>query len=243
MRKLRNILIIALTVALLAAGSLLPMTAAQMQDKNTANVVQYADIEALQLKLEEEVMSMTFHEKLRLLTNGTGVELSNEVTQISETDILEATNAALLPYMQVFFGKPLDNDYLHYNHAMAYDEHNPARLCYYWYVQLSLDTSYTDYISVVLDDESGKILAIEMMDPDFNIDASYLQDLQYNLAALYFDSLGLSPDTAWPAAVDTAPVEEGNVIVASSYQLVDAIYGEVVIEIGVHTDGFYIYIA
>ena len=243
MGKVKNALAILLAIILLAGGSLLPVAAARFQDKTTTNVVRYENIEALQLRLEENVMSVTFYEKLRLITNGAAIEIPDGEVELPKEGILEMTNAALLPYMNLFFGKPLDNDYLHYIKYMVYDESNPARLCYFWHVEMSLDASYTDHIVVALDDESGKILAIEVADPDFNIDESYLQELQENLAALYFESLGLSPALAWPVYVDAASERgDGNLCVAAGYQLTDAVYGEVTIEIGVHTDGFYIYI-
>ena len=246
MRKVKNAFIILLAVLLLGTGGVLPMEAARLQDQTTTNVVRYESIDALQLKLEqaEDTMSMSFYEKLYLISNGEGIELPDGELELSQENVLEMTNAALLPYMNIFFGKPLDNDYLHYNKAMVYDARNPARLYYFWYVEMSLDASYTDRIVVALDDESGKILAMEVTDPDFNIDESYLQELQENLAALYFETLSLTPVSAWPVYVDSASDRgEENLCVAAAYQLTDTVYGEVTIEIGVHTDGFYINIA
>lgn len=243
MRKVKNVLVILLTLLLLAAGSLLPMGAAYMQDKNTANVVQYADIEALQLKLEEEVLSMTYMEKMQLLMHGMAMEVPGEKTKITEANILEATYTALTPYMELYFGKGLDNDYIEYYPVMVYDETDPSRFCYYWHVLLSLDESLADSTSVILDDETGKILAIEMIDPDFDIDEAYLQELQYAVADTYFGDLGIDPDASWQQAVEEGRAyDSGNVGIVTMYQFVDTLYGEVNLEICVHTDGFYIYL-
>ena len=66
MLKVKNILLVLLTVVLLIGGSLLPVAATHIQDKATTNVVQYENIEALQLRLEEKVLSMTYPEKMLL---------------------------------------------------------------------------------------------------------------------------------------------------------------------------------
>ena len=88
------------------------MGAAHMQDAATANVVQYADIEALRLKLEEEVLSMTFLEKIFLIMHGMGVEVNDENTVIKENEVLKVLDKALMPYQELFFGKAFDNDYI-----------------------------------------------------------------------------------------------------------------------------------
>lgn len=243
MRKIKTALTVLLTLLLLAAGSLLPMAAAQLQDKKTANVVQYADIEALQLKLEEEVLSMTFQEKIFLIMHGMGVEVNDENTKIKENDVIETTYAALTPYMELFFGKSFDNDYIHYYPVMVYDEGDPTRHAYYWYVTMSLDVSHDDQVILVLDDETGKLLAVGVTDSEMDIAEPYLQELQYGLSTIYLSELGIAPVAEWP--LETAAVEEnearGISVVAANYQFIDTLYGEVNIEIGVRTDGFYIY--
>ena len=66
MGKVKNLLAILLTAVLLIGGSLLPVAATRFQDKTTTNVVQYENIEALQLRLEEEALSLTYQEKIFL---------------------------------------------------------------------------------------------------------------------------------------------------------------------------------
>lgn len=243
MRKVKNAAIVLLTLILLAVGSLLPAAAAHFQDSKTTNVVQYESIEALQLKLEEDVPALTFHEKLQLISSGVGMEVTDANTRLKEKDIMEAAYTALVPYMELFFGKPLDHDLLKYGAAMCYDETDPTRYCYYWHIQMSLDTSHTDGISVILDDETGMILGIEMYDPEWEIDAAYHRELETALAATYFGELGMDPQAVWPRDVEeVTPNASGREGVASQYMFVDTIYGEIHLEIGVYTDGFYIYI-
>lgn len=241
MGKVKNALILLLTMLLLTAGSLLPSAAAYMQDKTTANVVRYDDIEALQLRLEEEVLSMSYQEKMFLMMHGAGMEITDEKTNIKGDQVMEAAYAALMPYMDLFLGGSFDNDYIEYYPVMVYDESDPSRYTYYWYVTMSLDVSVNDTVSVILDDETGKILAVEMIDPDMHIDEKYLEKLQYTLASVYFADLGIEPVAEWPVEVE-AYDDTGSSLAATGYIFIDEIHGaEINAQIGVRPDGFYIY--
>ena len=240
MGKVKTFLAFLLTALLLVGGSLLPSAATHFQDQSTANAVQYENIEALQLKLEEEALGMTYQEKMFLLMHGAGMEVTDEKTNIKEEMVMEAAYAALMPYMELFFGGSFDNDYIEYYPVMVYDESDPSRYIYYWYVTLSLDMSMNDTVSAILDDETGKLLAIEMIDPEMYLEAKYLQKLQYTLASVYFADLGIEPVAEWPLEVE-AYDDTGSSLAATNYQFVDALYGEVNVQIGVRPDGFYIY--
>ena len=242
MVKVKSVLAVLLTVLLLAGGGLLPTAASHFQDKTTTNTVQYENIEALQLRLEEKVLSMTYQEKLFLVMNGVGMEITDENTKIKEEQIMEATYTALLPYMDLFLGGSFDNDYMECYPVMVYDESDPSRYAYYWHVTMSLDMSMNDSVSVILDDETGKILAVELIDPEMYIEEAYLQKLQYTLASVYFADLGIEPVAEWP--VETAPYEEtGSSLAAVNYIFIDDVHGaEINVQIGVRSDGFYIYI-
>lgn len=240
MGKVKTVLAVLLTALLLVGGSLLPSAATHFQDQSTANAVQYENIEALQLKLEEEALSMTYQEKMFLLMHGAGMEVTDEKTNIKEEMVMEAAYAALMPYMDLFLGGSFDNDYIEYYPVMVYDESDPSRYIYYWYVTLSLDMSMNDTVSAILDDETGKLLALEMIDPELMIEEKYLQKLQYTLAAIYLEDLGIEPVAEWPLEVE-AYDDTGSSLAATNYQFVDALYGEVNVQIGVRPDGFYIY--
>ena len=241
MGKVKSVLAVVLTALLLVGGSLLPSAATHFQDKSTANVVQYENIEALQLKLEEEALSMTYQEKMFLLMHGAGMDVTDEKTNLKEEMVMEAAYAALMPYMDLFLGGSFDNDYIEYYPVMVYDESDPSRYSYYWHVVMSLDMSMNDSLSVILDDETGKILALEMIDPELMIEEKYLQKLQYTLASVYFADLGIEPVAEWPVEVESYD-DTGSSLAATGYVFIDEIHGaEINAQIGVRTDGFYIY--
>lgn len=239
MGKVKNALVILCSLLLAAAGSLLPMAAARIQDNATTNVVEYENIQALQLKLEEEVLSMTYPEKMSLIMHGIGLEITDENTRIKESELLDVVNAALAPYTELFYGITLDNDYAYYYPVTVYDERDPSRNCCYWYVTLSLDSSMKDEFAIILDDETGKVLALEMKDPEMYIEEAYLPELQSALAGVYLLELNLMPVAEW-AMEKKEPYDTPTA--AHGYQFVDVIYGLINVEIGVHTNGFYIWL-
>ena len=247
MHKVKNALVVLLTAVLLAGGGLLPTAAARFQDKGITDVVRYENIEALQLRLEEKAQGLTYPEKMFLMMNGMGMDITDEDTRIKEENLMEAIYTAIAPYMDLFFGGSLDNDYIEYYPVMVYDESNPSRYAYYWHVMLSLDVSVNDSLSVILDDETGKILAIEMIDQDTMIEPEYLQKLQDALADIYLADLGIEPVAQWPLALENADIygdyaAMGITVAAAQYQFADAMYGDILVQIGVRSDGFYIYL-
>ena len=245
MRKVKNALLILLSVLLVAAGGLLPMAAANMQDAATANVVQYADIEALRLKLEEERPGMGVCEKLRLMMHGMGEEITSEMTEMTGAEVLETMYAQLQPFEDMgLLPIELSNDYLEYSPVMVYEDSTPAVYNYYWGISMSLDASAYDSIRAVLDDETGKLLAIEVIDPDMDIPEKALEELSRVISEYYTGNLGLTIiDAVQQEAVLNSYAKEiltdAGACYFMTYLCVDTNYGEVSIEVGVDSHGFY----
>ena len=238
MRKVKNALVILLSLLLMAGGSLLPMAAARIQDNAVTNAVAYGNIEALQLKLEEEVLSMTYPEKMSLIINGMGMEVGDENTRLKNADVPEAAYAALTPYLELFLGKVPDNDMLQFYPVMVYDETDPLRYAYYWHVSLSLDMSAKDTMNMILDDETGKLLAVELMDPGMSIERGYLEKLRTALSAIYLEELALTPAEEWMLAAEE---KYGIPAAGSSCLFADENGNEIFIEICVDEYGFHIW--
>ena len=225
------------------------MGAAHMQDAATANVVQYADIEALRLKLEEEQPGMGVCEKLRLMMHGMATDVTSEMTEMTGAEILETMYAQLQPFVDMgVMAGDLSNDYLEYVPVMCYEETVPTVYNYYWEVSMSLDVSQYDYVRAVLDDETGKLLAVEVIDPNIDIPEKALQEMEHLISEYYFKNLGLTPIDATP--METAEylkgytegvLADGGPHFSMSYLCVDESNGETNIEIGVDSHGFYIF--
>lgn len=73
-------------------------------------------------------------------------------------------------------------------------------------------------------------------------DYAYIPELQYTLAATYFKELEIEPIAQLPLESAENYDAMGMSVAAVNYQFVDAVYGEVNVEIGVRPDGFYIYL-
>lgn len=247
MTKLKNVSALLLVFLLAAVGAVIPVVTARVQDALTAGQVQYADVDSLQLTLEERRQQLHIQEKLQLITQGMGVEVTSEVTNMNGAQMLEAMYAQLEPYSAFGLFVQPDNDYLEFNPVMVYDETDPERYAFCWLVNMSFDAFEGDSLTVVLDDETGKLLAMEYIDPSMQNPEKALWELQEGIQATYFGELGLTPVEAMP--VDTEgilmePMESvndaGDSHMVMRYQLVDVQYGEINVEICVHTNGFYI---
>lgn len=249
MTKLKNFAVLLLAFLLVAAGGVLPLAVAYAQDHFTTGQVAYADIASLQLTLEEDKMALSMLQKLVLISNGVGVEVTSEVTKMDGKDILEMLYAQLDPYSSMGLFAEVDNDMLEFYPVMVYDEADPDLYNFYWYVSMSFDASEYDQLVAVLDDETGKLLALEYVDPDLYLDQKNMWEIQNAISAVYFENLELSP-------VDVMPVDSegmlsetmgtvdgaGDSHVLMRYRLNDVEYGEVNVEICVHTSGFSIYL-
>ena len=111
---------------------------------------------------------------------------------------------------------------------------------------MSLDPSQYDSIRSVLDDETGKLLAIEVIDPDMDIPEKALAELSHVIGAYYAENLGLTLIDA--VLRETTPDGYAKEILTDveacyfmTYLCADENYGEVSIEVGVDSHGFYIF--
>lgn len=249
MRKWKTGVFALLAFVLTAAGGLLPVTAARLQDKAIDNVAQYADMEALRLKLEEEQPDMGVCEKLLLLMHGVGTEVTGEMTELTGAEVLETMYAQLQPFADMgALTSDLSNDYLEYSPVMCYKDTAPAVYNYYWEISMSLDASQYDSVRAVLDDETGKLLAIEVIDPNLEIPEKALQELERLIGEYYFANLGLTPIDAMQMEMagklegySKGILADGGPCFLMTYLCVDESGGEVNIEVGVDTHGFYIF--
>lgn len=249
MTKLKNFAVLLMAFLLVVAGGVLPLAVAFAQDHIAAGQVEYADVESLQLTLEEEKVALGMLQKMDLICNGIGVEVTSEVTNMNGKDILEIMYDQLLPYSQFGLFAELDNDFLEFYPVMVYDEADPDIYNFYWYVHMSFDVSENDYLTVVLDDETGKILALECINPESYTSPKVLWEFQEAIGAIYFSNLELDPVNVMPVDSEGILSEtmetvdgEGDSHAVMRYQFADVAYGAVNVEIWVHTNGFAIYL-
>ena len=249
MTKVKNALAFLLVFLLAAVGAVIPVVTARVQDSLTAGQVQYADVDSLQLTLEERRQQLDMLEKMHLILSGTGVEVTSEVTKMNGAQMLEAMYAQMEPYSAFGLFVQPDNDYLEFYPVMVYNEADPQQYAFYWHVNMSFDAGEGDSLTVIMDDETGKLLALEYIDPSMQNPAKALWEFQDAIQAMYFGNLGLTPTEAMP--VDTEGVlgdpmesvtDAGDSHVMMRYLLAGERYEGVSVEICVHTNGFYIYL-
>lgn len=241
MIKLKNALVLLLVFVLVAVGAVLPTVAARVQDQITAGPVRYADIDSLELILEERGPVLDMVEKLYLMLNGKGVEVTDQMTQMSEKSMIEALCAGLQPYVDMgFLRQELSYDTIEWDASMVYGETDPQTYNFYWYVHIPLDPYEEENLVVVLDDETGSILAMDYVGV---VDAYYVYETVYAIADIYFNNLGIPSSDFMqvdPAESVYAFEEMEYPPAIMRFQVTNVQDRDVQIEICVQANGFYI---
>ena len=244
MRKVKNAFLILLAALLVAAGGLLPMAAARLQDKATIGTAKYEDIEALQLKLEleEDRAWLSIFEKIQLMTTGVAAEITADMTKIKEEQVVETVVAGLDDYIVdcLILVGDMYYDTLELEPILLYDENDPTRFNYYWWVTMSLESFENDSITVILDDETGEILALECLNLPSLIEDSLLVKFEDIVRENYFGNLGIMPTGAKQIDVESVEADSSAKHYVVCYQCINTLYGEINIEICVRSNGFYI---
>lgn len=235
MNKVKNVCLILLAALLVAAGGLLPMGAARLQDEADTNVMQYADIEALQLKLEEE-KQINLSQKLALIVKGSGSEVKHDMMQMQEGKVVETACAALQPYGEIY-GVALGNSGAEYFPYMVWDENDPMSVNGYWHVYLPLAHSKNGAFNAILDDETGKILSLELLDPAMEISEKYFSEQLSMISTAYLNELGIIPN-AEQVIENSESLDKGETQMGMLYRFADKQYGAYSVEIIVCGDGF-----
>lgn len=196
MTRLKNIMVLLLAAALVAAGAVLPSAVSHFRDRNGAGKVEYADMPSLQLSLTHE-SGLDLYEKLFLLSGDLDtLEISTQETKMTAQEVEAAAFAGVQAYLDLGFLGRIPEDY-HFSSypLLVYTVDNPEQYIIVWTVEMALDAGSENW-GIVLDDETGKILIIE-----FN--SSYLQwqkEEMYSwlevITAVYIKSLELTDDDA-----------------------------------------------
>ncbi len=247
MRKIRNSLILILTVAIIAFCAILPRIYADMQDSVSDEKVEYEDIKTVLFEKD-----LYFVEKLFLLRDGLRVSVSEESTSKTSEEILDHAYG----WLEYFFSYGmLGSDWNSYKIKMEpmlffYDDLDNISSTF-WLVEFVLEDDW-GVISLWLDDETGKMLSI-------NYDSQYQIYNQYELEEYLsaFCSFYLDQNNVWKdqeitqeytditdvAANQSYTTDEFNDKkngTAMVFTIGDKIYGELNLYFYIYTNGFFL---
>lgn len=249
MQKLKYVLVILFTAAVIAFCAVLPMAVAHFQDVSSDGKVIYSDMRELQLNIKE----LSIYEKLYLLRHAQALEVDEGKAQMSQAELKAAVETGLKPYIEAGFVKTAIEDMNYESTAMLfYDVINAEEMTgIFWSVTMNTYFDYGDkgdglpesnegivetYISLIIDDDTGKIMSMQVITPQ----EGYYDEMRlWEICEIYFSNLGLSDEVIASLWENT----EFSIREPETYCMLfisgDIFYGELGIEFNLFEGGFY----
>lgn len=230
MRKFRNILILFVTAAGIAAGGLLPVITARVQDSVANGTIRYDTMQEIRLNLRE----LSIIDKLFLVNQTTIIGISEGKTNLTPDDVKQLVFYELQPYIQQGLIQDNLSDFsfecrpdLHY--VIGVTEMSNV----FWHVTMQRKSKESQRLELDIDDKTGKIITIS-----YEYVPSLWEDWQYDelltdFYTIYFNRLGLQPEEGdWESSDEHA-------YSAVTFRWGDMEYGEMGLEFTVYPTGFY----
>lgn len=241
MHKVKNTILLLLTVLLLTAGAVLPAIVAAVQEDVQMNEAGYSPMQSVELQLTGERETLPMLGKLSLLNEGLFSILEDEASMTPE-EVREAVERELAPYYEwemipynwkdpTFIATPY----------LACDADNDAMYCIFWEVAIYCDAENSFSLNLYVDDDTGKILWLHF-DSGSPLELYDRQSYLELFHQIYFDSLGMTESAQfWEENELVEDISRNSgAISAVRYTFGDMIYGEINIEFYVYSRGFYI---
>lgn len=249
MRKLKILLLILFTIALLVAGANLPGIMATVQDGTTVNHSGFSEMDSISLDFSGSDTSGSdttgsLLEKLALIRDGSFYDVSPGNTTISQGDIEEIVRAGLAPYYEVNL---IPDDWGKYEFSalpnLVYSSTPISTYGILWVVTIHWPQS-GDNLELYVDDETGRILYLHYntaVPMDLYTDRGYM----IALSNAYFTSTGISEILEYPEAFGVEWVEFDDSSLNSKgdkyccYSIYHPDYASISIQFWLYADGFY----
>lgn len=237
MHKLKLILALVLTGALLAAGAGLPGIVAAVLDKNRIGCVSTGTFQSVSLDIRQNVPVLG---KLAMIDRMSGViQIDSGKTRMNDKEVLAAAEQALAPYISAGLMDEFelsDVEALHPLLAQVPDA--PALSGIFWTVVISGGEGKQYFLTdLAIDDETGKLLRISFTAEHWNTGLS-AEDTLGLFADIYFAGLEI-PDYQDFATGDLAQAYIGDKTSGIRYRFMNEDYGEIEVDLFVHGNGFY----
>lgn len=255
MRLIRNILIVLLSLVVIVACAWLPFLDGIRLDRQTQNIIEFADVNAIQLDLtdgkEVPQSGLNILAKMAIICNGNVLEINqtqNDSPLEFSTNPYEQFCAALMPYLDGLLIDPViieNTTHLETNLCLFNSDTLQEQSFLAWYFKLKTDSDPNLVLQGWLDDETGRILALSYYhSPNESTDMEALVKSQQTAFDIYFDGLGLSEEEQASIMVTPPEVDPTNssmpdrAVTYMSYS--DAVYGDVFLELSYSHSGFYV---
>lgn len=234
MRKWKTFLAIAVMLAFLLAGAFFPKTISGIYDWKNTGVPASQPLGTIQLELRTNISAMG---KLSMMSRMTGsIELAERKAEMTKAEVLDTVHKALQPYIDAKLIADAPGEVQLYPCLVQVEDALELQSIL-WVVTISGYSPGFSYIDLAVDDETGRILSIsytyEMGDPLSGKEALSA------FADIYFTGLGIA-DYAQFASSDLDYAFEDETSHAMRYRFGDIQYGEINVDLHVHSNGFYV---
>lgn len=185
MGKIKNLVILLLTILSIILAAFLPRIAGWMTDAISLDGVSYSPVPAVQLQLRE---NMPVSGKLALMCRMDHViEISPELAELSDEEVRLGALAALEPYISSGLIPEFDIWSLDARALLIQTPDSPDRSGIIWSVIISGNPNGDPYICLDLDDTTGRLLRINFTDSHWaQSDAANCLNL---FTSIYFEEL------------------------------------------------------
>lgn len=235
MGKMRNSLILLLTLLCICLMAFLPWITGWLQDRRTENQVLYENSARVQLEIRED---MSVLGKLSLLCRMEGVlEVPETLTEMTVEEAEQAAVDALQPYMEAGLIPEFTVWYVEARPLLILTPEEAELAGLVWAVTVLADDEGVLNVSVDIDDATGTLLRL-----NFSYEYWEKTDLSgslYRFAEIYFAGLGVE-DYEQFATDELENRYIGDDVAGIRYRMEDADYGQVNLDLYVHRYGFYV---
>lgn len=235
MNKLRILLILLVALAVLAAFAALPQTIAAVQDNRSIGKTQTGAVNPVQLEIREDTSAMA---GLALMSKQSGsIEVPDQVASMTREEVMEAAFAQLQPYVDAGLIAPYEVFYAEAHCLLGQAADNTELNAIYWTVTIVSDEEGLLVIETAMDDQTGRLLHILVTD-NFAPYTNAPEEILPTFAELYFSALGIH-DYGDFAVGELVENYYGDKARGIRYRFVDALYGEILVDLCASEYGFY----
>lgn len=235
MNKLKLTLALLFTALLLTAGSGLPRIIALLQDQSSLGQPLYENVPSVQLQIQKDVPTLGKLAMIDRMSNT--IDISSDVANMTEVQVLEAFHAALEPYISSGLIPDLTPWNPESRVLLAQVRDMPELSGIFWNAVVSGPEKDYYHIDLAIDDETGKVLRISFTSE--NWDCGMLQEDVLGLfAEIYFSALEV-PDYHDFATDELSRSYIGENTSATRFRFVTPDYSQVTVDLIVWEHGFY----
>lgn len=236
MAKLKVFLAVIVTLALIAAGACLPKAVSLVLDQKNNGNASASPISSIRFEFEKDIPALG---KLALLSRlDSSIELTESKATMTQTEVMDAVYEGIQPYIDALLIAYSEKDVELYPSLILQAQDNQDLQGIVWFVNIGGDPANYTYLQLLVDDETGKLLTLSYTYEALDAPVIGTEALTA-FADIYFNGLGID-NYAQFAVPDLEYAYVGDDANAIRYRFGDAVYGEVNVDLYVHSHGFYV---